>query len=82
MKKIIGFIIATIIVWFLSWLIGGLVLMASIHSCLFIHTVAVSLGVAELSFVNYANASLVISILISIFALKESVNDGFKKSRV
>ena len=74
MKKIIGFIIGTIIVWFLSWLIGGLVLMASIHGCLFVHTVAVSLGVAELSFVNYANASLVMSILLWIFGLKKSVN--------
>jgi putative Ca2+/H+ antiporter (TMEM165/GDT1 family) len=74
MKNIIGFIIGTIIVWFLSWLIGGLVLMASIHGCLFIHTVAVSLGVAELSFVNYANASLVMSILFSIFGLKKSVS--------
>lgn len=74
MKKVVGFIIGTIVVWFLSWLIGGLVLMASIHGCLFIHTVAVSLGVAELSFVNYANASLVMSILLWIFGLKKSVN--------
>ena len=74
MKKVVGFIIGTVIVWFLSWLIGGLVLMASIHGCLFIHTVAVSLGVAELSFVNYANASLVMSILLSVFGLKKSVN--------
>lgn len=74
MKKVVGFIIGTVIVWFLSWLVGGLVLMASIHGCLFIHTVAVSLGVAELSFVNYANASLVMSILLWIFGLKKSVN--------
>lgn len=74
MKNIFGFIIGTVIVWFLSWLIGGLVLMASIQSCLFIHTVAVSLGVAELSFVNYANASLVMSILFSVFGLKKSVS--------
>jgi putative Ca2+/H+ antiporter (TMEM165/GDT1 family) len=74
MKKIIGFIIGTIVVWFLSWLIGGLVLMASIHGCFFIRTVAVSLGVAELSFVKYANASLVMSILFSIFGLKKSVS--------
>lgn len=74
MKKIIGLIIGAVIVWFLSWLIGGLVLMLAIQNCLFIHTVAVSLGVAGLSFVNYANASLVMSILFSVFGLKNSVN--------
>ena len=74
MKKVVGFIIGTIIVWLLSWLIGGLVLMLAIQHCLFIHTIAVSLGVAELSFVNYANASLVVSILLWIFGLKKSVN--------
>lgn len=74
MKKIIGFIIGTVIVWFLSWLIGGLVLMLAIQNCLFIHTVAASLGVAELSFVNYANASLVMSILFSVFGLKRTVS--------
>lgn len=74
MEDIIKFIIGTVIMWFIGWLIGGLVLMASIQSCLFIHTVAVSLGVAELSFVNYANASLVISILFSALGLKGSVN--------
>jgi len=74
MKKIIGYIIGTAIVWFLSWLIGGLVLMLAIQHCLFIHTIAVSLGVAELSFVNYANASLVMSILLSVFGLKRTVS--------
>jgi hypothetical protein len=74
MKKIIGYIIGTAIVWFLSWLIGGLVLMLAIQHCLFIHTIAVSLGVAELPFVNYANASLVMSILLSVFGLKRTVS--------
>lgn len=74
MKKIIGYIIGTAIVWFLSWLIGGLVLMLAIQHCLFIHTIAVSLGVAELSFVSYANASLVMSILLSVFGLKRTVS--------
>ena len=73
MKKAVGFIIGTVVVWLLSWLLGGLVLMAAIRGCLFIHTVAASLGVAELSFVNYANASLVMSILFWIFGLKKSV---------
>lgn len=62
-KIIVKTIIALAIGWGLSWLFGGLILSLSIHHCWFINTIATSLGVANGTFVNYANASLVIAIL-------------------
>ena len=50
----------------LSWLLGGLILTLSIHHCWFINTIATSLGVANGTFANYANASLVIAILSTL----------------
>lgn len=59
-------IIAFVIVLALSWLLGGLILTLAIHHCWFINTIATSLGVANGTFVNYANASLVIAILSTL----------------
>lgn len=61
-KTIIAFVIGLA----LSWLLGGLILTLSIHHCWFINTIATSLGVANGTFVNYANASLVIAILSTL----------------
>ena len=59
-------VIAYVLVWILSWFVGGLILTLSIHHCWFIHTIATNLGVANGTFVNYANASLVIAILSTL----------------
>ena len=61
-KTIIAFAIGLA----LSWFLGGLILMLSIHHCWFINTIATNLGVANGTFVNYANASLVIAILSTL----------------
>ena len=61
-KTIIAFVIGLA----LSWLLGGLILTLSIHHCWFINTIATSLGIANGTFVNYANASLVIAILSTL----------------
>lgn len=63
MDNIIKIIIIYAAIWMLSWLLGGMILSLSIHHCWFIHTIATSLGVADGTFVNYANASFVITVL-------------------
>ena len=63
MKKIIGGLGLLALSLFISWLLGGIVLSLAVHHCWMIHNVAASLGVAEGSFVNYANASLVLGVL-------------------
>ena len=65
-KTILKTVFTIAIAWLISWLLGGLILTLAIHHCLFINTIATTLGVADLSFVNYANASLVISILSTL----------------
>ena len=63
MKKIIGGLGLLALSLFVGWLFGGIVLSLAVHHCWMVHTVAASLGVAEGSFVNYANASLVLALL-------------------
>lgn len=66
MKNFLGWLIGAVIVWLLAWLLGGIILTLAIRHCWFVHTIATSLGVAEGSFVNYANASLVIGMLSTL----------------
>lgn len=61
--KVFGAVIGILIMWCLSWLIGGIVLTLAVRHCLFVHTIAQNLGVADLSFTNYANAALVMGML-------------------
>lgn len=63
MKTVIQAILGYAIGLFLSWLLGGVILTLAIRHCLFVGTIAATLGVADLTFVNYANASLVIAAL-------------------
>ena len=66
MKEFFGWLIGAVVVWLLAWLLGGIILTLAVRYCWFIHTIAASLGVAEGSFVNYANASLVIGMLSTL----------------
>lgn len=63
MKEIISGLISLALGLLISWVVGGVVLSLAVHHCWMIHTVAASLGVAEGSFVNYANASIVLYLL-------------------
>lgn len=62
-KDLLAAIIVAIVIFAFAWSVGGLILMLAIRYCLFFHNVADKLGVADLSYVNYANACLLFSVL-------------------